>query len=88
MNSTAFITEETDIKENITKIGRGSKLEVALLHFLEKKGFTAYDSIRDEYKKKPGFKIFDFTSQRKASSAVISLDRLGQRKRVHVKGTA
>lgn len=76
------------MKENITRIGHGSKLEVALLRFLEKKGFTDYDSIRDQYKRKQEYKIFDFTSNRKASSAVISLDMAGKRKRVYVKGTA
>jgi len=47
-----------------------------------------YHAIRDKYKCKPVYKIFDFTSKRKASSAVISLDSKGHRKRVYVKGSA
>jgi magnesium-transporting ATPase (P-type) len=90
VNSTAFIIEQTDNSGNLTKVGKGSKTEVALLKFLAKRngGKASYESIRALYNTKPVYKVYDFSCVRKVSSVVISLDQRGKRKRIYVKGAA
>jgi magnesium-transporting ATPase (P-type) len=62
-----------------------------LLKFLQKRNVdhkVNYYEIRKSFEQKPIYKVYDFTCERKASSVVISLDKLGKRMRIYVKGAA
>lgn len=65
----------------------GSKTEIALIKMLIKFGHDDYQQIRDNYRKRPT-KIFPFSSSRKRSSIVISLDEDGVKSRAHVMGAS
>ena len=79
LNTTAYITGEG---EEV-----GYKTEIALLRLLMATGHSDYSEIRQGYSGRPT-KIFPFSSKRKRSSIVISLDAIGNQKRVHVKGAS
>mmetsp|Transcript_2008 Transcript_2008/g.4528 ORF Transcript_2008/g.4528 Transcript_2008/m.4528 type:complete len:1102 (+) Transcript_2008:36-3341(+) len=84
VNSSAYFGA---IQEDGTFKEVGSKTEIAFLNLLSDLGHSDYKNVRDLYNTRP-FKEFPFSSKRKRSSKVISLDSEGQRRRVHVKGAA
>lgn len=65
----------------------GSKTEIAFLNLMADLGHSDYANTRDMFNSRPN-KEFPFSSKRKRSSKVISLDSEGNRKRVHVKGAS
>jgi len=79
LNTSAYFTEQG---EEV-----GYKTEIALLNLLTALGHSDYNEIRHSYNLRPT-KMFPFSSKRKRSSIVVSLDASGQSKRVHVKGAS
>jgi Ca2+ transporting ATPase len=78
VNTNARIEESREI---------GSKTEIALLKMLIKFGHDDFIQIREKIKKRPT-KVFPFSSSRKRSSIVISLDEEGSKRRVHMMGAS
>ena len=78
VNTNARIEEAKEI---------GSKTEIALLKMLIKFGHDDFIQIREKYKKRP-VKVFPFSSSRKRSSIIVSLDEEGAKKRAHVMGAS
>lgn len=78
VNTNARIEESKEI---------GSKTEIALIKMLIKFGHDDFLQIRDKFKKRP-MKMFPFSSSRKSSSIVISLDEEGLKKRGHMMGAS
>ena len=79
LNTSAYITPDG---EEV-----GYKTEIALLTFLLSTGHSDYNEIRHSYSLRPS-RIYPFSSKRKRSSIVVSLDPAGRQKRVHVKGAS
>ena len=79
LNTSAYITAEG---EEV-----GYKTEIALLNLLMAFGHSDYNEIRHSYNLLPT-KMFPFSSKRKRSSIVVSLESTGSTKRVHVKGAS
>lgn len=65
----------------------GSKTEIALIQLLARFGYDDYLDVREKFKRRPG-KLFPFSSSRKRSSIVISLDEEGTKSRAHVMGAS
>ena len=78
VNTNARIEESKEI---------GSKTEIALLKMLMRFGHDDFIQIREKFKKRP-VKVFPFSSSRKRSSIVVSLDEDGYKKRAHVMGAS
>lgn len=78
VNTNARIEENREI---------GSKTEIALIKMLIKFGHDDFIHIREKIKKRP-IKVFPFSSSRKSSSIVISLDDEGTKKRAHMMGAS
>lgn len=65
----------------------GSKTEIALINMLCNFGHEDYIEVRNIFKKR-FFKVFPFSSSRKRSSVVVSLDDEANRTRAHVMGAS
>ena len=67
---------------------KGSKTEIALLKYLKEMGHSDYDTQRRDIENRAYHRRFNFSSTRKRSSYVMSIDKDGNNKRVHVKGAS
>ena len=67
---------------------KGNKTEIALLKYLKEMGHNDYGETRKQIEERAYSKRFNFSSTRKRSSFVMSIDADGNNKRVHVKGAS